>query len=229
MSKSLTVTALTGIQIVDVVRVEKGWVVSADGPRRASCPSCGTASAARHGSYRRSLHDLPAQGSSVIIDLAITRLKCVNQGCHRRTFSATVAQVAGPGARMTSRMIEIVRLLGHSTGGRTAERLLARLGMPVSDENFPRGQKSLSEVRLLPKSAISPATASGDSSIDKCPVPGSTCITACGMRGSNSARNRMGGSTRSNAPAMTSVGTLMSPTRAAMSSRLVDLGQAALV
>ncbi len=103
MSKSLTVTALTGFQIVDVVRVEEGWVVSADGPRRGACPSCGTASAARHGSYRRSLHDLPAQGSSVIIDLAITRLKCVNQRCHRRTFSATVAQVAGPGARMTSK------------------------------------------------------------------------------------------------------------------------------
>jgi len=45
-------------------------------------------------------------------------------------------------------MIEIVRLLGHSTGGRTAERLLARLGMPVSDDTVLRHLKRLSSQRL---------------------------------------------------------------------------------
>jgi hypothetical protein len=34
----------------------------------------------------------------------------------------------------------------------------------------------------LAKSPIKRATSSGDSSIDRCPVPGTTCRTACGMR-----------------------------------------------
>ena len=85
MSKSLAVTALTGIQVIDVARVGEGWVVSADGPRQGACLSCGEASTARHGSYRRSLHDLPAQGASVIIELVITRLKRANKRCDRWT------------------------------------------------------------------------------------------------------------------------------------------------
>ncbi len=141
MSKSLAVTALTGIQVIDVARVGEGWVVSADGPRQGACLSCGEASTARHGSYRRSLHDLPAQGASVIIELAITRLKCANQRCDRRTFSATVSKVAGFRARRTSRLTELVRLLGHSTGGRTAERLLTRFGVPGSDDTVLRHLK----------------------------------------------------------------------------------------
>src|ERR1700727_3811397 len=34
---------------------------------------------------------------------------------------------------LTTRLAEIVRLLGHSAGGRPSERLMRRLGMPVSD------------------------------------------------------------------------------------------------
>jgi methylmalonyl-CoA mutase cobalamin-binding subunit len=38
-------------------------------------------------------------------------------------------------------MAELVRLLGHTAGGRTSERLLARLGMPVSDDTILRAVK----------------------------------------------------------------------------------------
>ncbi len=47
----------------------------------------------------------------------------------RRTFSDQIASIARPFARRTSRVGEIVGLLGHATGGRPAERLLHRLGL----------------------------------------------------------------------------------------------------
>jgi hypothetical protein len=46
-----------------------------------------------------------------------------------------------PPARRTTRLAEIVRLFGHSAGGRPSERLLARLGMPVSDTTILRSLK----------------------------------------------------------------------------------------
>ncbi len=46
-----------------------------------------------------------------------------------------------PPARRTTRLAEIVRLFGHSAGGRPSERLMARLGMPVSDTTILRSLK----------------------------------------------------------------------------------------
>jgi transposase len=141
MNKFLAVKPLAGIQVIDVTRVGGGWMIVAKGPRRGACPSCGALSGSRHGSYRRSLQDLPAQGAPVTIDLVVTRLKCLAEHCSRRTFSADVPDVMAPRARRTSRVIEIVRLLAHSTGGREAERLLACFGMVVSDDTVIRHLK----------------------------------------------------------------------------------------
>jgi len=50
--------------------------------------------------------------------------------------------IALPSARETRRVGELVRLFGHSAGGRVSERLLTRLGMPVSDNAILRQLKS---------------------------------------------------------------------------------------
>src|SRR5208337_3651081 len=44
-------------------------------------------------------------------------------------------------ARRTTRLAGIVKLFGHSVGGRPSERLMARLGMPVSDTTILRSVK----------------------------------------------------------------------------------------
>lgn len=49
--------------------------------------------------------------------------------------------IAAPYARRTTRVGEIVGLLGHSSGGRPSERLMQRLGMPVSDDTILRRLK----------------------------------------------------------------------------------------
>jgi transposase len=50
--------------------------------------------------------------------------------------------IALPFARKTRRVAELVRLFGHAAGGRVSERLLTRLGMPVSDNAILRQLKS---------------------------------------------------------------------------------------
>ena len=78
------------------------------------------------------------------IKLAVTRLKCLNQQCARRTFSGCASNEVDRNARRTSRVAEVVRLLGHRTGGRQAERLLACFGMVVSNDTVLRCLKGRS-------------------------------------------------------------------------------------
>jgi Transposase len=61
----------------------------------------------------------------------MTRWRCRNDRCERRIFAERIPGLAAPFARRTTRLAGIVRLFGHSAGGRPSERLMARLGMLV--------------------------------------------------------------------------------------------------
>ena len=118
------------LEVNSVERREPGWLVALDSRESASCPECGTQSSSRHSSYLRTLQDLSTQGTLVTIQARVTRWRCRNEQCGRRIFAERLPTLAAPFARRTARFAGIVRLFGHSTGGRPSERLLARLGMP---------------------------------------------------------------------------------------------------
>jgi transposase len=126
-----------GVKILGVaLTVDDGWVISAAGSLIGICPDCGRRSRNRHGCSNRSLQDLPVQGKPVTMKLLLSRWRCANWECARRTFTDRLPMIAAPYARRTRRVGEIVGLLGHSTGGRPSERLMQRLGMPVSDDTI---------------------------------------------------------------------------------------------
>ena len=64
----------------------------------------------------------------------------------RRVFTERHPGLAAPFARQTSRLAEVIRLVGHSMGGRPSERLIRRLGMPVSDTTILRSLKGHARV-----------------------------------------------------------------------------------
>ena len=80
------------------------------------------------------------------------RWRCRNERCDRQIFAERLPRVAGPFARQTDRLAEIVRLFGHSAGGRPSERLMARLGMRVSDTTILRRVKQ--HARTKPNRAV---------------------------------------------------------------------------
>ena len=87
------------------------------------------------------LGDLSAQGKPVNIQVRSTRWRCRNRQYERRIFADRLPRLATPFARRTVRLAGIVELFGHDVGGRPSERLLARLGMPVSDTTILRRVK----------------------------------------------------------------------------------------
>jgi transposase len=143
-----TLTSWAPAPDLNVTAVEPGegvWIVSVDGrdaeQGHARCPVCGTQSSSRHSFYMRMLRDLSAQGNPVIIQAQSTRWRCRNQQCDRRIFAERLPRLATPFARRTTRLAGIVKLFGHGAGGRPSERLMASLGMPVSDTTILRSVK----------------------------------------------------------------------------------------
>ncbi|SEE70085.1 Transposase [Rhizobiales bacterium GAS191] len=141
MKKSASWAPAPNLKVLAVERNETDWTVSVNGRNHARCPLCGIRSISRHSSYRRTLHDLPAQGTPVTVRARLTRWRCRNDQCERRIFGERLPRLAAPFARRTARLAGIVRLFGHGAGGRPAERLMARLGMPVGHTTILRDVK----------------------------------------------------------------------------------------
>lgn len=127
--------------ILAVERHEAKWIVSLGGGDHAVCPDCGVRSHSRHSSYRRTLRDLPAQGTPVEVLARLNRWRCRNDQCERRIFAERIQGLAAPFARRTTRLAGIVRLFGHSAGGRPSKRLMARLGMHAGQSTILREVK----------------------------------------------------------------------------------------
>ena len=80
-------------------------------------------------------------GAPVTIRVRVGHWRCRNERCDRHIFAERLPGLAGPSARQADRLAEIVRLFGHSAGGRPSERLMVRLGMHVSDSTILRRVK----------------------------------------------------------------------------------------
>jgi transposase len=124
-----------------VERDENRWVISAAAPEFGFCPGCGARSIRRHSRYSRHLQDLPAQGAIVAVKLLMTRWRCRNDACERKTFSDELPGVAARYARRTLRAGRLLQLFAHGAGGKPSERLMQRLGMPASDDTILRHLK----------------------------------------------------------------------------------------
>jgi zinc-finger of transposase IS204/IS1001/IS1096/IS1165 len=133
MKTSITWSPGAGLNVVGVERREQALTVAVDSRQPTFCPECGAQSQSRHSTYWRTLRDLSAQGAPVIVHARLGRWRCRNQQCDWLVFTERVPGLASPFARRTARLAGIVRLIGHSPGGRPSERLMNRLGMPVSD------------------------------------------------------------------------------------------------
>jgi transposase len=105
------------------------------------CPECGQRSSSRHSSYMRRLQDLPWQGLTVQILLRVRRFRCRNLSCSRQVFTERVESIASY-LRHTSRLAEIVRVVGYAAGGLPGARLLARLAIRTSDDTVLRRVKT---------------------------------------------------------------------------------------
>jgi transposase len=77
-----------------------------------------------------------------MVELRSGRWRCRNRSCNRRIFTERLPGTVQPFAQRTRRVVETLHLVGHNAGGRPGERLMARFGMPLSDDTILRHLKA---------------------------------------------------------------------------------------
>jgi transposase len=128
----------TTLTLVRVTTTPAGVVVEAEGPASGRCPLCDRPSQARHSRYWRTLKDLAAQGRTVTLCVQVSRWRCRSVRCKRAICADRLTGVSASQVHHTQRFGAVGHLVGHALGGRGGERLLARLGMALSDSTLLR-------------------------------------------------------------------------------------------
>src|SRR3984957_12633789 len=72
-------------------------------------------------------------------------------GCERRIFTERPFNVCVPHARQTKRSDEIIAVVGRALGGRPGQRLMSRLGIPLSADTLIRRVKGAARLPALPQ------------------------------------------------------------------------------
>ena len=96
------------------------------------CCVCGQKTARLHSHYSRTVADLPWGGRHVRLLLNVRKFRCSEPECPRRIFTERLPDLVEPYARKTTRLREVVELVGFALGGNAGARLIGRLGMRAS-------------------------------------------------------------------------------------------------
>src|SRR6266566_3695007 len=105
---------------------------------RMECPECHQPSARIHGSYQRTVADLPCAGRNVILVLTVRKFVCGTPTCPRKIFTERLPGLVESYARMTSRLIALVQALGLVAGGQMGTRQTDRSGIATSPSTLLR-------------------------------------------------------------------------------------------
>lgn len=106
--------------------------------KNAACPLCQHFSERIHGSYGRTVADVPCGGRKVTLALTVRKFVCGTVDCPRKIFTERLPDLVQSYARMTNRLSEVLQTLGFATCGEVGERLAPTLGMRVSGPTLLR-------------------------------------------------------------------------------------------
>jgi transposase len=120
----------------------------------AACPLCQQTSERVHGTYGRTVADLPCAGRRVILRLSVRKFVCRTPTCPRQIFTERLPDLVQSYARMTNRLREALVALGLATSAQVSERLAPQLSMLVSAPTLLRRLRAVAcpppkSVRIL--------------------------------------------------------------------------------
>ena len=121
------------LEIVDITTVDEVLTISAVSTQVSPCcPLCGVHASRVHSSYRRQMADVPCGGQHVRLLVQVRKFFCDDTNCARKIFAERLTPFVAPGARVTTRLYQLVQAVGLATSGMLGERLAERLVIQVS-------------------------------------------------------------------------------------------------
>jgi len=101
------------------------------GKRSYLCPICGEEMRTYHGTYRRTVQDLPILQKNVKLKIIAYEYNCDNPGCEASTFVEEYDGFVGRHERMTHRCEDFVRALAFETNCEGAAMICRLMGIKI--------------------------------------------------------------------------------------------------
>jgi transposase len=115
------------------------------------CQSCGNEMSNYHGTYMRTVQDLPILGKNVILEISSYEYNCTNPACEQKTFVDNYDEFLGRYDRMTARCEGFVRILALSTSCEGAAAICVNMGLKISGDTIIRVLKEMVADNPVPK------------------------------------------------------------------------------
>lgn len=129
----------SGLQLIRLEADEQSIIaIVATTSLGAHCPHCQCHCERIHSRYTRMVADLPWAGWAVRLELHVRRFFCQNKACPRRIFTERLPGVVAPSARRTTRLTDLLTLIGFGMGGEVGNCLVERMGLEASPETLLR-------------------------------------------------------------------------------------------
>ena len=130
MEVKLLLSLPEGLEVTHIERTDGILTISAVSMQPSvCCPLCSSAATRVHSSYTRTLADLPCAGQQVRLLLQVRKFFCQVATCARKIFVERIAPFIEPWARVTTRLHQMVQVIGLATGGMLGARVTDRLGI----------------------------------------------------------------------------------------------------
>lgn len=102
------------------------------------CPKCHQISNYYHGTYKRSVQDLPILGKNTTVIITAHEYECQNDDCPTKTITESYEHFLGYYGRFTERCEDFIVTLALETSCEGASRICKHLGIQVSGDTIIR-------------------------------------------------------------------------------------------
>jgi transposase len=124
-------------KITDIVEHESEIIIKLKSQtHRSICPSCGAEARTYHGTYTRTVQDLPILGKKVKLKITEYEYICENIECGVVSFTENYGGFLSPHERMTTRCADLIRVIALETSCEGASRICRELGITVSGDTI---------------------------------------------------------------------------------------------
>lgn len=103
-----------------------------------NCPKCGQSTEQYHGTYVRTVQDLPILGKTVKLHISAHEYNCVNDDCDVVTFAESFNGFLDSYSRMTERCADFICSLALETSCEGCSRICKVLGIRISGDTVIR-------------------------------------------------------------------------------------------
>jgi transposase len=146
--ETLNITSFypSSLRITDVSETEKQIIIKLKSLKHeGKCPKCGEAMRYYHGTYKRTVQDLPILGKQVILKISSYEYVCENPTCTVKSFVDEYDGFLSKYSRMTSRCEDIVRVLALETSCEGASEICRLMGIKTSGDTIIRMLKAMAD------------------------------------------------------------------------------------